>query len=119
DPQRPAGADDERRESEGDAEIPQRRTESPEAGIPAAARVALVVADADERSARGTNHRSVRPSLKHGHRLYQLNSHDPADDGAVRDVRSEHDEKRATSVVQHEEAGRLDERDVVGGSVGG
>ena len=60
-----ADADDQRNESQIGAELPKDGPESPQAGIRSAAAVALVVANAHERSARWTDHRSACSTLKH------------------------------------------------------
>ena len=47
------------------AELPQRPPVAPQAGIPPSARVTFVVVHADERAARGTDHRTGALSFEH------------------------------------------------------
>ena len=65
DVERGAAVHDERHEAQVVAERAQHRPETPESGIAASAVVAGVVVDADERSARGADHRSGRLPLEH------------------------------------------------------
>ena len=51
--------------SEAGANVAQHRTEGPQARVRAAARVALVVADPDQRSARRAHDRSTGSPIEH------------------------------------------------------
>ena len=63
--ERDASADDERNESEIGAKLSEDGRKSPQAGIRAAAAVAAIVTDADQRAARGADNRSGCSAMEH------------------------------------------------------
>jgi hypothetical protein len=74
-----AATDDERDEAEIVAELPQHRTETPQAGVAPPARVAPVVVDADERSTRRADDGPGPLSLEHLSEAYNNGPHNLAD----------------------------------------